>query len=198
MTVYGLDILRVTANQVVNSSDAIQNVFYFQMDAGGEESDTDTRNAIAAHLDAAWLNLESKISPQCVFTNIEFYNVTQDVPMLPRAWPTPPVGTAVGAMLPLQTCPLVTFPTLTKRSTGKKYLGGFTISAITVGGQLEAGHIASLGLWKDDIMSTILIDDSVGYIGHLQKSTGNFVIWDQGFVNPIVATQRRRRIGVGE
>lgn len=198
MTVLGGDVMRVTANMVVNGSDLIQNVFYVKMDDAGEEEDVTVRQAVAAHLDTAWQNLESKISPQVVFTTIEFYNLTQDVPMLPITWPSPPVGSAVGALLPLQTGILVSFPTLAKRSTGKKYLGGLTISAITEGGRVETGHIGSAGLWAEDIIGTILADDSILYVGHVQKLTGTFVIWDQYLVSGIIATQRRRRIGVGE
>lgn len=114
------------------------------------------------------------------------------------AWPSgyePSVG---GAPLAPQNAALVKFATLGVRTLAKKFIPGFTVSALDANGAPTAAVLAALADWADYVVNDIVF------------STGNgvhAVVWGKraaawldllgAVVDAVWSTQRRRKVGYG-
>jgi hypothetical protein len=176
---------------------SVQNVWYFQMTELGPEDDVDVEDALAAWLDNVYSNVVVDQAASFKYDRIDFYNVTQDRPMVSRDWPTLTAGTGAGLADALQLAGQVNFRTGVKRSLGKKYIGGYTDASISGGGYLNPAPIANMEAFGADACANVGPGNSIWRAGHVKASNGAFVTWVDAYAMAIVATQRRRKLGVG-
>jgi len=85
---------------------------------------------------------------------------------------------------------------------GRTYLGGMYDGGITVGGVFEAGIVTAVNAWATDLLG--ITNGNGGFASLVLRSGGTATVpagttslIQDGEMNPIPATQRRRRIGVG-
>lgn len=197
MTVQNGDIIRVTCKLAHNSGvDDIQNVYHYKAVLGTPASDLLIHNTIAANMELAYTEINTRIPNTTTYTTIESWNVTQDAPMVEAAWPTLTAGTGTGEFMPAQCAPLCLFSTATARSQGRKYLP-FLREADMNGGILSAATLADIADMIAILLAVLDPGDGNLYIGNWRKTPARFAQWVAGEVQSIVRTQRRRVRGVG-
>jgi len=197
MTIDPGDFVRVTAKMSYIGVDDIQNVFHTENDGGTSVDESDFMVALAAHLDTAYGYLADIMEDNVLFTEIDAYNITQDAPILPIDWPTLVNGDVVGETLPLQAAALVSFATRTKNSVGRKYISGVAESMQEAGGQLTTAALALLQDFGDELLLGFTVS-TVGFQwGNYRYLDGRFAQWETATPRLIMATQRRRRRGIG-
>lgn len=191
------DVIRVTAVLAYDAVNTIQNVFYVEHQGVTDVSDDDFMEAAALWLDTAYGNLLSLQPAATTYTTVQGYNVGDDVPLLPEPWPTLTSGSSSDQGLPLQVAGLVSFATTTKRSVGRKYIGGLSEGAQAAGGLLDATAVVGLENWGTDILNGFVVTAEVFVPGNFRPLTNDFIDWERRRVDPVMRTQRRRVKGVG-
>lgn len=190
-------IVQVRTNQVYDAASLMQNVFYVRHEGTEDVADFDMTAAAAVWLDDAYTEINSYINDSVVYRDIEFYNVTADVPILAENWPVLTVGGTTGVALPLQNAALVSFPTEVKRSQGRKYIAGLSEDAAAGGGLIEALLVTALDAWGLAIITGFQVDVEDFVVGHLKTIDSSFVNWQRYRVDTIMRTQQRRILGTG-
>lgn len=197
MTIAVGDIIRVTARMQFNLSDEMQNVFYIECQGGTSKDDTDVTAELADWIDDAYSVVAPAMANNITFSQIDFYEVTQDRPLISELWPTVTVGGNAGDALPTQMAAQVNFTTGIKRALGKKYIAGMVESNSEDGGTLTSSLITLLGGWAGFVLTHPILVDMELAAGHVSSVDNNFVEWLNYQVKPLYATQRRRKRGVG-
>jgi len=197
MTIDPGDIVRVTAKMSWIGTNDIQNVYHTEHDGGTSVDESDFMLACAAHLDDAYQHVADIQENNVLYMEVDAYNLTQDQPMLPQAWPNLVNGDVVGETLPLQAAALVSFGTRVKKSVGRKYIGGIAESMQESGGELTVAARGFLQDFGDELLLGFTVS-TVGFQwGNYRASDGRFAQWETATPRTIMATQRRRRRGVG-
>ena len=196
MAVLPGDVVRVTAKMVVASEDVV-NVYHWQNAGAATVSDAAVHAALASAIDTAMTYLLTWIPDTETFTTIESFNVSADAPMVEAPWPTLTVGGAILDRMPSQVAALLTFPTGTARSLGKKYLGVFSEGANDAFGQPTAALQAALASYVAEILTTVVVSGEDFVVGHYRYATFLFIRWLSGIVELVWSTQRRRKKGSG-
>ena len=151
-----------------------------------------------SYMQGLYNGLNNLLSDEWSTDTIEHYNLTQDLPLDERAWPTPLTGTQVEQSLPYQNAMLLTFPTQAKRSLGKKYIAGLHEGESSAAGALKGTMITAL--------ETFVVTYLVGFTsagqgsvpGNYRKLISAFIPYVSGIVETLVSSQRRRKPGVGQ
>lgn len=198
MAVEAGDVLRVTAKFLVNDIDDMMNVFHAKHMGDDPVPDASAATDLSDRLDGAWGQLNSHISVNVDYVSIEVFNVTQDRPISEDSWFTQTAGgQSTDAQLPAQIASLVTFPTATARSLGKKFLGGFTEVDNENFGVVSSGLLSDMADFVTDLLGSMTIDGELFEWGNYRPLTLLFSPWVSGLIETFWATQRRRRSGVG-
>lgn len=192
------DIIRVAPRMTSSNSGDLVNVYHFKLTGPGSLSDADMIDDMCDLMDAMYDVLDTSITDEISFSDINVFNVTQDTPHGPQDWPTLTAGSNQAVPLPSQTAAFIQTPTGLSRSWGRKFLGGFTTDHLSQDGNIATGFLAVLvsfanvwlnqtgvtlnGTWEPVIYSTI----DLSWRAILSATVNN--IW---------ATIRRRRVGVG-
>jgi hypothetical protein len=153
--------------------------------------------SIAAAIDQAYSRFSTVMSNSLIFDTIEFYNVTQDLPMGEVAWPVQVGGGDATDGLPPQIAAQINFVTGLPRSQGRKYFGCFTEQHSEDDGYVSSSLLAWLALAAADLLLGAVSGGTTWSIGHYKVSTSTFIQWLSAIVPIVFATQRRRKAGVG-
>lgn len=196
MTVEVGDILRVTAKMSVLTDD-VQNVYHYEASGTGTATDAATMTAIALALDDAYEEIVAELTTGLRYDTIEFFNVTQDVPMGEDAWPNQVTGSAVGEILPLQCSAVCLFGTATARSQGRKFLPPMKEEASDSRGVVNAATITAILLLIIELLTGVTVGTLTFHPGNWNLLLTRFAEWISGTINPVMKTQRRRVAGVG-
>lgn len=197
MPVQNNDIIRVVASMLWNLSDILQNTYHFRYNGSADEPDDLVELAVVNKLDAAYSELIAVVGADIQFTDITVWNVTQDRPMQTYSWPTLVAGEGTGQTLPLQAAALVKFRTLTARSQGRKYLGGFVEGASESGGVVLGTTITVINNYADEILVAATTTGGTLTAGNWRYPSGPFSAWVGRLADTRFRTQRRRVINVG-
>lgn len=198
MTVNNGDVLTVVAVQSTGGVGEVLNTFTVACEMTASELDATVMADIATDLNASFAIIAAHQSVSHGYVRIDYYNVTQDKPMGSALWPTLVSGTdAVSELLPPQMAAQVNFPTGIKRSQGRKYLGGFGEAAQTGGGSLSSAALAACQDFGQQFIAAVPITSGTIRFGHFQTGTTVFRPWTSAIAVPLMATQRRRKLGVG-
>ena len=193
------NILRVACTQKFQVVNDNVNVFHFAVvTAPSPNTDAAALEDLSELIGDAFFTYGTHISDENSADNITVFNVTQDVPVGITSWGGSFVGgRSGGEMLPPQAACLVLLSTTVKRRQGRVYLGG------CLEGDQSNGH------WGGSILTaaaTLIADlnsqpvlpnggefDLVVYSREHTASSGISTVR----VQPLVATQKRRKAGVG-
>lgn len=131
MTVEVNDIIRATAVLTVGRGIEINNVYHFRKEPLLSDIDQVVIEDIALFLDDAYDFFAGVLANDVTFSEIRFFNETQDREMASSSWPNQTVGGSAGTRLPQANAALVYFRTGYPRVLGKKYIGSLTATSIT-------------------------------------------------------------------
>jgi hypothetical protein len=196
MTVNVNDVVRVTAEMSMDYAGEVQNVYYVQLDTGSAVDDEDFMDEVADALEDAYTYLLPHLSPNYNFDTIAFYNVTQDVSMGDIGWPTLTVGTNTSGMTTPQVAAQVDFRASGTNGLGRKYIGGVGEDAVD-SGTMTPTFLTALANYAAQLLLSVVIGSSGASFGHLSGTEQVFVQWIEALLATVLATQRRRKAGVG-
>lgn len=196
MAVVVNDIVRITARmQLLGVSDII-NVFHFSVAVNGTPNDTIFMDQVALELDTLYFALDLLVHPNVAYIAVEGQNITQDILLPSRPWPSLTVGGNVSEMLPEQVSACVFHRTLKPKVRASKFLPPMgenvfisnVLGAVNLGILQSFGDALTIGLTGADIALVYVAFNRV-------LSTSSVVT--QAIVPVRSRTQRKRRLGVG-
>lgn len=190
-------IVRVTAVLNYAGLSELQNVFYMKNDGVDPISEDEFSSDTADFLEIAYADAQLVLNQDVLFDEIRFYDISNDSPMVSEDWPALVNGAGTTEASPLNACALVAFPTGVKRSVGRKYLSGIDQVHVKNGGALEATGLGNIQDWGDHLAGDYLAGGQVIEIGNWRPATDDHFAWQRAEARLIMATQKRRRIGVG-
>lgn len=195
MTVVG-DVLRITAN-FSQGGDEYVNVHHFQVAAiTGTPSDQTIMDDIADYLDTSYAAIIGQQVVGLLYEDISGQNITQNVIMPTVAWPVLTAGTGSGEAVPKQTAGYVFWRTLRPKTRASSFIPGFSEISSNAG-LLIAGAVGSLENFGDRFVGGMGIGSATLLKGAYNYPLDRFTVVTSRHVSPTLATQRRRRLGVG-
>lgn len=196
MSVAAGDVVRVVAKFSWGADEAL-NVFHVKHVGSSSVDDATFMSGVASVLETAYNYIDGFMSSGLDFTSIEAFNVTQDAPIDEVAWPTLTSGSDGGSIYALQCAPLVKFGTNVARSQGRKFIPGATETNIDGVGVVGSTFSAALLQYAIHLIVTHVIGGEDFKFGNWNEALSRFAEWAYGEVAQFVATQRRRKPGVG-
>lgn len=196
MTVSLGDIVRITPRFEMYEED-VQNVYHVKVNAGGDVDDSVFDAGAVAWLETVYNNLNGDISDEMDRLDIVIQNITEGTPARFLQWTTYPTPTDTNTPLPLQCTGLISFPSDTVKSIGRKFIAGWTEADNDDPGIPTSGALSALA----DVAADIVLGWAAGgqtlIPGNWNDNTSHFAFWMFATVAGFWATQRRRRAGVG-
>lgn len=196
MAVANNDILRIVC-KLSWGEDDIQNVYHMKVTATGEIDNDDALTDIAAFMDDAYDDIDSKIVPLIDFDSIEVWNLTDESYVGVADWPTMTIGGGTGTPMPPQAAPLLLFDTDYAGSQGKKFLPPFVAGTVDTDGTLTASAIIDMIAMIATLIAGMTGTYMDGELGNWNDTLARFATWLSGTARDMWATQRRRYFGSG-
>lgn len=191
------DVIRVVA-KMAQAGQEIQNVY--ELFHGGSSSVTEAAllSDIADWLNVAYGFIVGRQSTAHTYESIEAANVTQNTPVGEIAWPTRTAGTdASSNPVPLQIAGLIRFPSNYLGSQGRKFIAGLTENMIDGNGILTAATQTDLATMAASLLGGVTSGTESFTFGKDNPAKSRYASFLSAIVNDVVATQRRRKQGVG-
>lgn len=192
------DILRVAARSSIAGWGDFVNVFHYRYFGAGAYGDVATVTDLALQMDTQYTELLGQINSNCLFQDINVYNVTQFRPLGVVPWPILVAGGSGGDPLPGQMAAFVRGLSGYSRNWAKKFIGPLSESANTATGVLSGALLTDLAAFAAEWVFPSLVGFNTIFepvVYHKQ-----FNIWrplTSAVVSNLWATMRRRRIGRG-
>lgn len=197
MTVAVGDIVRVTAKFSWGSDENL-NVFHVKNNGSSGVDDAAFMTAVAAWLDGTWQLINTHLASGMSYVSIEGYNVTQDAPIDEVAWPTLTAGAqTTDSAYALQTAALVKFGTQVAKSQGRKFIAGLTEAGVQGAGLLNSTVASALIGFAGRLITGFTASGEQFDFGNWNDTLSRFALWTYSEIGNYLATQRRRKAGVG-
>ncbi len=190
------DVIRVTANMLLDNAHLIQNVYHFLVDAVPGPDDDAFMDEMDDILDDLYITINFRVSDRVSYESISGINVTKDELLPSRSWPTLTVGADTDDMIPEMNAACVFHRTIKPRTRASKFLppSGETSNA---GGALQGIYKTACQAFGDFLVGSIIEVGTTVRYGAFNRSTSIFTPVSVAIVPSRYRTQRRRRIGVG-
>lgn len=197
MTIGAGHHLRITAHMKLLGTIDIENVYDVRSNSTGVDTDLHAMEDMAVWLDGAYNEINTLLHTSLLFVDVRGFNVSADEPLPTVPWPSQTAGLDSSDLLATGVSLVTLFHTVKSRVIGRKFIGGFTEQAVTLG-LAAASAIANLTNFTLDIIA--------GPTGTLSGGDFDYVIVDKvgimrtpvrAVVSAIPGYQRRRRSGVG-
>lgn len=191
------DELRVTA--VMNTVDlsVVQNVFTTKVTVVGALPVLDVLDRIVKILELIYAIVKGLQNTRTKYINVEFFNITQNIPLATRPWTTITEGELGLSDLAHMTAAMFSLGVDLPGVSGRKFFGGISDNALDQDGLWSTATVVDLAL-----ASLIMLSDQTetGTTIQFGVRTGvvpAFVQFLTATTTNIPASQRRRRQGVG-
>lgn len=191
------DVLRIDVIGDFNTSNALVNSFQFKHTAGTSISDADTLTDWVALLRALYDAMKALWTALVIWRRIRIQNLTTGLLVGEQDFATPVTGTATGAQGAIQASVLLTLKTNVPRVVMRKYL------PLAQTQQGSTSTVIGSAVTLVQTFGSALLVTQTGLSGHTWKfgykspKTGQFEEPLSRSVSNVIATQRRRRPGVG-
>lgn len=191
------DVVQITARLRYGGVDAIENIFYVRHEGTAAVDAATFITQAGLYMESCYTTLQLDLSDDVQYEDITYYNVTQDYPMGQEEWPSLTAGTATVDATATQVAFQVNFTTQIKRTQGRKYIGVLTEASVNAGGIVAPTTVTALKNFALAVLSNFSVGAESFEVGHVKASTGAWIPWIGYSVPLLVATQRRRKQGVG-
>jgi hypothetical protein len=197
MAVAPQDVIRIDVIGDFNGTNALVNSYQFKHTSGTSISDADFLTDLAALLRALYDAMKALWTALVIWRRIRAQNLTTGLLVGELDFSTPVTGTATGDQGAIQSAALVTLKTNVPRVVMRKYL------PICENGVDGTSRLTSATVTVLNTFGTALLTPQTGLSGHTyvfgfkSPKTSNFEIPLTRATASVVATQRRRRPGVG-
>lgn len=190
------DIVRITSRCRFNGAD-IQNVFHVLLEGIGSATFTELITAVGDWLEYAYSELTPVQKNDFTYQDYEVENVTTSQASGSVPWPSLTTGELSDDGMPGQDCCLALLNTGFARHQGRKYTGGYT-EANQTSGYWTNTVTTAVASYVTRILTPQLVATGLSfYNGAYKKTPYAFRKFVTGAVTSLVASQRRRRPGVG-
>lgn len=194
------DVIRCQA-RIRSQGQTLIGTFHYRMTGPSISSDAGIF-ALAEQIDEMYDVVQPAMNSAVTFVDLDFANVTKQEVYAAIPWPTQTAGGSNQEPQANQVSALVVGRTNRPKTIGRKFLGPFT-EIETVSGQWGGGFLGAL----QDFVAAYLASVTVGantvftpVVAHY--IAGGLIAWTtdiiSGIYSSIPATQRRRRLGVGQ
>jgi len=191
------DLLRMTA--VMNTVDLsqVQNVFTLKVTSPGVLPIIDILDRIVSIAERIYAIIKGLQNTRTKYIDVEFFNITQNIPLPTRAWLTITEGELVVDDLAHMTAAMFSLGVSRPGVNGRKFFGGISEVALDQDRLWSTATVVDLAL-----ASAIMLVDQTQLSTTIQFGiiTGlvpAFRQFDSAKTTNVPASQRRRRQGVG-
>lgn len=191
------DVIRIDVIGDFNTTSLLVNSYQFKHTSGTSISDADFLTDWIALMRALYDAMKALWTATVIWRRIRAQNITTGLLVGELDFTTTVVGTSAGDMGAIQAAALLTLKTNVPRVVMRKY---FPVCELQVD---SASRVVSGGITLLNTMGSALLVTQTGLSGHTYKfgylspKTSNFEEPNTRLAAPVVATQRRRRPGVG-
>ncbi len=191
------DELRVTAEMTTVDLGVVQNVYTTKITVPGALPVVDILDRIVIILELLYAIVKGWQNTRTKYTNVKFFNITQNIPLATRPWTTITEGELLVDDLAHMTAAMFSLGVDKPKVSGRKFFGGIAESRLDQDGLWTVGQLAELAS-----VSVIMLSDqsSGGTTLQFGIRTGivpAFIQFVTATSTNIPASQRRRRQGVG-
>ncbi len=191
------DELRVTAVARTVDLSEVQNVYTVKVTAVGALPVVDVLDRIVVILELIYNIIKGLQNSRTKYTDVRFFNITQNIPLATRAWATVGEGELLVDDLAHMTAAMFSLGVDLPGVSGRKFYGGISETALDQDGLWSNATVIDLAL-----ASAVMLSDqtSAGTTIQFGIRTGiipAFVQFVTATTTNIPASQRRRRQGVG-
>lgn len=190
------DILRISANLLLESVADQVNVYHFQVGANTHPNDTAVMTDIASLLDTAYTLVNASISAAVAYQNVTGQNLTKSELLPDTAWPVLTVGGNVADRLPDAVSAEVYWGTIRPKVVGRKFLPNMTEN-FNSSSQIVAGTLTQLANFGAYFLVPLVTANLSITAGTWNPTLAQFTPFLTANVPTAWRTQRRRRRGVG-
>lgn len=191
------NVLRVDVIGDFDGTEDLVNAYQFRVESVTDPSDAAVLNDFAVFMRAQYALMAGLWAPSVVWRRVRVANISTDTLIGEQTFSTPLPGTAGGDQGAIQASALVSWKSNIPRVVMRKY---FPISEPNVGStsRLVASAVTALQNFGTTLLSVVTgFSNNTYRFGYLSPKTTSFVVPSSRVVSDIVATQRRRRPGVG-
>lgn len=197
MSVANNDIIRVDVLGDLDTTNQIVNSYQFQVSSTFTLTNADVLTDLATLLRAMYDAVKALTTVLTVWRRIRVQNITSGLLVGEQDFATPVAGGSSGEQGAFQSAGLVSFKTAVPRVVMRKYL---PVSEAATGpdGKLTAAAVALLATMGTTLLNPLVGASTASYrFGYLSPKTQTFEVPNSRLVSQVIATQRRRRPGVG-
>lgn len=190
------DIVRVTCNFLLLGAEPYVNTFNIEWNGVGGLDDDAAMVEIASAFDTAYLQLFPRMSDNLAFVDIQGQNITQDVMLPTKLWPTLTTGQSLGHLLPLTVCGYVFYRTTRPKTRASNFVPGLTEDDNGVNGTPSVAMVAALQAFGDLLVAGLPVLGGTLVYGAFNRPLNRFTLVNAAIVSAFWRTQRRRGRGV--
>lgn len=189
--------LRVDVIGDMDVTNQVVNTFHMQYISGSTASETEVLEDLIELFRALYDAAKGLFTAIVIWRRIRVQQITSGLLVGEMDFVTPVTGTATGDQGAFQSAGLVSFKSSYPRVTMRKYLP-VSESMTTNDGRLIAGAQTLLNAFGTTLLSNMTAASARSYrFGYHSPVVGSWVLPNGRTTSPVVATQRRRRPGVG-
>jgi len=191
------DELRVTA--VMNTVDlsVVQNVYTAKVTVVGALPVIDVLDRIVTILELIHAIIKGLQTQKTKYINVEFFNITQNIPLATRAWDTITEGEDVGNDLAHMTAAMFSLGVDKPKVNGRKFYGGISTVSLDQDGLWTTSTVIDLAAASLLFLSDQSFGGTTIQWGIRTGVVPAFIQFKSATTTNIPASQRRRRQGVG-
>lgn len=191
------DVLRVDVVGDFDTTEDLVNTYQFRCETVVDGSDNTLLEDFRVFFRAQYDLMDALWSANILWRRVRCANITTSTLVGERDFTTPVTGTATGEQGAIQSAILLSLKTNVPRVVMRKY---FPIAESSIDGTSRATTAAQTLTNNFGTLLLTVINAASGNayrFGYLSPKVAGFVIPQSRQTSPIIATQRRRRPGVG-
>lgn len=191
------DELRVTAVLTTVDLSEVQNVYTAKLSSVGSGDTTAILDRIVVILELVYNIIKGLQNSRTKYQEVRFFNITQDIPLPSRAWPTISQGELALDDLAHMTAAMFSLGVGLPGVAGRKFFGGISDFALDQDGLWTTATVVDLALASAELIKEQTQAGTVLKFGIRTGIVPAFVAFSSATTKNIPASQRRRRQGVG-
>jgi len=191
------DVLRMTANLQTVDLSAVQNVYTIRVTVPGAGSTSTQLSRIAIILELIYEEVRGLQNSRTKYIDIDFFNITQDIPLPSQSWPTISQGSLALDDLAHMTSAMFSLGVGKPGVNGRKFFGGISEPALDQDGLWTTSTVIDLLVAATQMLVTQTEGATTIEFGIITGIVPAFIQFISSLVTNVPGTQRRRRQGVG-
>lgn len=191
------DKLRAVAVMTTVDLSEVQNVYTMEVTDLGGGTTIQILDRIVVILEQIYLIIKGLQNTRTKYSEVRFFNITQDIPLATRAWSTITEGELIVDDLAHMTAAMFSLGVSKPGVSGRKFFGGISESALDQDGLWSTATVVDLALASVKMIGEKVDNGTKVTFGIFTGVVPAYVAFDSAVTTNVPASQRRRRQGVG-